>query len=107
MKDRDTDKPVVKNKPIKTKVKIAKNFAKTICVSDTGRVKRTSIVLFLFSSEKTLMARAGINIIKSHGRTLKKGFIEAEPTIKISLINKKFEKTAKRTITTYPTGLFK
>ncbi len=80
-------------------VNTAKNFAKTICVSDIGNVKRTSIVLMRFSSERILMVKDGTKIKNSQGNMLKKGLIDADPTTKMSLTKRKFAKTANKTIT--------
>ena len=95
----DTGKLKVNSKPTATIVSKAKNFARTIWVSEMGRLKSISIVLFFFSSENVLIATAGTKTIISHGRISKKGRKEAEPYKNISLTNKKLANTPNKTMT--------
>jgi hypothetical protein len=85
----------------------AKNFARIICVSETGNESNNSIVFVLFSSEIILIVSAGINIINIQGKYAKNGFIEAEPTRKISFTYKKLATAANKTMMIYPIGLFR
>jgi hypothetical protein len=105
--DSETGNPKVNAKAIMTSVINAKNLARIICVSETGRVASISIVLVLFSSAKALIDNAGIKTKKSQGIREKNGLIDADPTKKISLINKKLAKTPKRITIIYPTGLLR
>src|SRR3989344_1022667 len=93
-RDNESESPKVKIKPKPTRVRIAKNFAKTIWNSDTGKVNKTSMVLALFSSEKIRIERAGTKTINNHGKKLKNGRRDADPTTKMSLTKIKLAKTA-------------
>lgn len=88
---------MVSSKTIVEKNKRARNLAVTTDNSIIGRDKRTSIVLIRFSSAKILIAKAGININKSQGKSSKKGLIDESPRKKRSLINKKLAKAANKT----------
>lgn len=97
--DKENGSPKVSTKPIAVSVKMEKNFAITISVSETGSVKSTSMVLLLFSSDITLIVKAGIKTKNNHGIRLKKDFIEALPTANRSFTKRKLAKTANKIIT--------
>lgn len=105
--DKETGSPTVSNNPTQITTQIDNSFAITICASEIGSERSVSIVFVRFSSDKLLILRAGTNTIKSQGIRLKKGFMEAEPKIKISFTNKKFANTENKITTIYPTGLFR
>ena len=83
------------------------NFESTILSSDKGSVNKVSIVFNLFSSENERMVMAGIKTKNSQGTRPKNGLMDADPTAKISLTNKKLAKTANSMGTMYPTGVLK
>jgi hypothetical protein len=105
--DKTIGKRSVRTIPIKDTVKRAKNFDMTTCISETGKVKRTSSVLVRFSSDIILILNAGAKISKNQGISKKNGSIEADPTTNISLIKKKLENTANKITIIYPIGLLR
>jgi len=98
---------MVSPRVIATIEKTLAHFAKIICDSESGRVKRTSIVFVLFSSLILLIDKAGIRIKSNHGATEKNDFIEADPITNTSLVNKYPRKSANTIGTVNPTGEFK
>ena len=99
--------PMVRMRPTAETISNETNFAKTICVSVIGNVRKISIVFSLFSSARLRIASAGIKIMVIQGMIAKNCRILTVPIRKRSFTNKKLAKIPNTIRIINPNGLLK